>query len=458
MKTLSNRADTLVLQLMIMAVTALLSGCESAVPIASLPPTPERATAPASAATVPAGRATAGTTAATRRRPKESWSRLAKTGRAHLKRGELAEAEDSFTRAYDLTRGFRPGDPRTRASFRNLQRVAAGYLARGDSASFGRVMELLVYVSGEVAEARNIELAQLLQELAKTRTLQERPAEARDALLLALSILEEQRGPDSPSLVGVHSQLGVAHLELGDLEAAEAEIDKAAEIAARHEESPGLLHATTLLARARLELARARVDKAREALIAAVAIHEEHFGPGHASTARVVRELALFEQEANELEAAERHFERVVSIWDALANEQYQRALSRNELAWFFVETGQPHLAEAPARSALGLLEEKQMGGQPFAAVADTLATALRNQGKYTEAESLYQEALEEGAKAMGLPGWDVTAIAERYATLLEQTDRAAEAEEVRQRWHAPSPAEPARDEPTRDQPASEAS
>jgi tetratricopeptide (TPR) repeat protein len=147
-------------------------------------------------------------------------------------------------------------------------------------------------------------------------------------------------------------------------------------------------------------------------------------------------------------EAAEEHFDRVISIWDAIPNEHHQRALSRNELAWFLVETGQAEQAEAPARSALGMLEERQIGGQPLAAITDTLATALRNQGKYGEAEPLYQEALTEGAKAMGLPGWDVVAIADRYATLLEQTDRAAEADELRERWRAPVSEDPASEAP----------
>ena len=94
------------------------------------------------------------------------------------------------------------------------------------------------------------------------------------------------------------------------------------------------------------------------------------------------------------------------------------------------------------------MLEEREIGGQPLAAIADTLATALRNQGKYREAEPLYQEALAEGAKAMGRPGWDVVAIAERYATLLEQTDRAAEAQELRRRWRTPILEDPKSEEP----------
>ena len=81
------------------------------------------------------------------------------------------------------------------------------------------------------------------------------------------------------------------------------------------------------------------------------------------------------------------------------------------------------------------MLEEQEAGGQPLAAVADTLATALRDQKKHAEAEGLYQVALTEGAKAEGLAGWDVTDIADRYADLLDQMGRPADADELRRRW-----------------------
>jgi tetratricopeptide (TPR) repeat protein len=149
----------------------------------------------------------------------------------------------------------------------------------------------------------------------------------------------------------------------------------------------------------------------------------------------VIRELALFEQNVGDYAAAERNFDRAIEIWDALPRESYQQAMSRNELAWFLVETGQAKLAEAPARSALGILEEREVEGQPLAAVADTLATCLRDQARYEEAEGLYKQALDEGTKGSSLPGWDVAEIAERYSVLLEETGRAAEAEELRMRW-----------------------
>lgn len=412
-------------------IPLLLAGCESALRVDSLPPEPATAK-PAEAAASPDPSRPLAERAPQRR---EGWSSLVKQARGQLHRGELEQAEDSLTRAYDLTRGHRLGDPRTAASFRNLQRLAAAYFSQGDSTSFGRVMELLWFVSDEVPDARNTEFARLLQELASTRNLQDRPAEARDALLLAFEILQEDPDSSDAARAGVHSQLGLAYLALDDLEAAEIEIGHASEIAAQ-DGPTGQLYAKSLIAGARLELARGNFDEARQALNSAIEINQDLFGNEHAATARVVRELALLEQAAGRLHAAEMHFDRVVSIWDAAPREHYQQAQSRNELAWFLLETSQDEQAEAHARVALELLEESQTGGQPLASIADTLATALRNQGKYAEAEPLYQVALEQGAEATDLAGWDLGAIAERYASLLEQTNRTTEADELRRRWN----------------------
>ena len=423
----------------------LVTGCQTAVLLESrstetapLPATGSEVS-PQSTATLPSQPADDPPVAIREGTPRASWSARLKQGRGHLKRGELTQAEDAFTAAYDHTRGYSVGDPRTTATVRNLQRVSSAYLASGDSASFGRTMELLVFVSREVPAARNLEFTRLLRELSATRMLQQRPAEARDALLLARSVREEQHGPEATALVGIHSQLALAYVGLGDLESAQLAIDRAAELAAQ-EHPPGQLHAQMLIARAKLELARANPDEARQALQSAVDASTEQFGPQHPETARVVREFALLEQQAGENRSAQEHFDRVIAIWDSLPNEKRQQALSRNDLAWFLVETGQDAQAEAPARSAIELLEAASVDGQPLSAAADTLATSLRNQGKYVEAEAFYQQALEEGSKATGLPGWNVGEIAERYAGLLEQTERDKKAEELRQRWHAGAP------------------
>lgn len=421
----------------LLAATGWLQACAAAVPAAGPEPEPEpeetAATtaddAPPAWAPAPSSEAQDSEHGAVR------WSDLMKAGRTHLEYGELAEAEDRFVRAFDLTADFRPTDPRTTATLKNLERVARAYREAGDVTGFARMMELMSVVSDLDPEARSSELAELTHELATILAAQGRLEESQAALERALALTLETRGPDDPSLVGLHAQLALTRIELDDLAGAEAEIDRAAELAVRDAGEETVLFARSLLPRARLAFVRGDVEGAREAMLAAVEIHEQQFGPVAPATAQVVRELALFEQSAGDRAAARKAFERVIAIWDALPRESYQRAMSRNELAWFLIETGRPALAEAPGRSALAILSERGVGGHALAAVCDTLATALRDQAKYEEAETLYQQALAEGAKSESAAGLDVAEIAERYSVLLEETGRAGEAEALRSRW-----------------------
>ncbi len=410
-------------------VVCLGFGCASAVP-APPPEQPVEETAasePWPASTTRDQPATTG----------PGWSQLMKQGRRQLQDGDLGGAEESFVRAYDHTADYRPRDPRTLSTVRNLERVAGGYRSAGDAVGFARVMELLFIVSEQNPEARSIELANLTQELAASLSLQGRSEEAAAALERAAAMILESRGPEDASLVGVYAQMALAKIAVDDLDGAQADVDRAAAIGAEIGGPESPLFARSLVPRARLELARGQTEDARDALEAAVEIHEEHDGELSPETARIVRELASFEQSVGEYAAAEQSFDRVIAIWDALPRESFQRAMSRNELAWFLIETGQAKQAEAPARAALGIAEERGFGGQPLSAICDTLATSLRDQAKYAEAEPLYLQAIDEGTKGSGLPGWDVAEIAERYAVLLEQTGRNDAAADLRARWAA---------------------
>lgn len=435
----------------LLAPLSLALACAAAVPV-SEQGEPEPATAPARAGSVPGegawpagSQAGASPAAATPAPPvpqpqeKQSWAQLMKAGREDLELGRLPDAEDRFSRAYDLTSAFRPSDPRTLATLGNLERLANAYRTAGDGDGFARVMDLLIYASETNPAARTARLAALMQQLGGVRSLQGQPEEARDALERAIALLEETRGAGDGSLVGAHAQLGLVLLDLDDLDGAEREIDRAAEIATAVEGSDGPLFARSLVPRARLQLARGDWNAARRSLASAVEIQVTRFGERSPAVARVVREQALLAQQAGDYDAAEQSFERVIAIWDALPDEDYQRAQSRNELAWFQVEAGHAERAEANARSALDILQANAIDGPALASASDTLATSLRDQGKYAEAEPLYRQALDEGSQGGKLPDQHLAEIAERYAVLLEETGRSDEAEALRARWASAS-------------------
>jgi len=365
--------------------------------------------------------------------PVASWSEYNRAGREALRLRDLPEAELSFTDAYALTRTFRAGDPRTEATVKNLQRVANGYLQTYRMVGFERVMGLLAQISIETPRTRTPEFAKLFTTLAVTFTAEGRHAEARDALERAIEIQGARSRQSDPALVSMHAQLGITYLELGDEKLGRYHVQMALGIAETSEGADGPLYAQALVGKARLESLGGSNAQAERDLRKALETLVREFGDGSPAIAGVVRELAGLYQRIGLDGDAEREYARVVSIWDGIPGERFQQALSRNDLAWFLVETGKPADAERYARDALDLLDAQGVEGQPLASVADTLATALRDQRKYEEAEALYRRAMLAGEAGDALPGFSTDAIAQRYAALLDATGRAAEATELRE-------------------------
>ena len=67
----------------------------------------------------------------------------------------------------------------------------------------------------------------------------------------------------------------------------------------------------------------------------------------------------------------------------------------------------------------------------------NNLAGLYREQGKYTQAEPLYQRSLAIREKALGQEHLDVATSLENYAVLLRKMNRAAEAEKMEARAQA---------------------
>jgi len=84
-------------------------------------------------------------------------------------------------------------------------------------------------------------------------------------------------------------------------------------------------------------------------------------------------------------------------------------------------------------------IDEKTLGlNHPDLAMdLSNLAAHYQVQGRYAEAEPLYQRALEISEKALGPEHITVATRLENYAALLRETERENEAEEMEVRAHA---------------------
>ena len=93
--------------------------------------------------------------------------------------------------------------------------------------------------------------------------------------------------------------------------------------------------------------------------------------------------------------------------------------------------------AERLLSAALEEAEEFGVEDPRFATSLNNLAGLYQNQGRYAEAEPLYQRALAIREKALGPEHPSVAQSLENYAALLRETARADEAERMETRAKA---------------------
>jgi tetratricopeptide (TPR) repeat protein len=133
--------------------------------------------------------------------------------------------------------------------------------------------------------------------------------------------------------------------------------------------------------------------------------------------------------------AAEESFQRVIAIREKLLRGDKPALVpSLRNLGELYLATDHPTEAEAILRRALAI---RQMGDPENAGAAEILAmlaSALRNQKKYAEAEPLFQRALQIQEQKLGADHPDLIVTLQAYAILLERTGRKADAKKLETR------------------------
>ncbi len=113
-------------------------------------------------------------------------------------------------------------------------------------------------------------------------------------------------------------------------------------------------------------------------------------------------------------------------------------ATSLNNLALLYQAQGKYAEAEPLYQRSLGIMEKVLGPEHPdVAASLNNLAELYRNQGRYAAAEPLYQRSLGIMEKALGPEHPDVATLLGKYAELLLKMNRDAEAEKMEARAKA---------------------
>ena len=124
-------------------------------------------------------------------------------------------------------------------------------------------------------------------------------------------------------------------------------------------------------------------------------------------------------------------------LWPAVSCTQdvrWEKMMSLGEKA---LQEGRLARAEKYFLEALSEAENRGASEEHLAASLNNLAGLYQAQGKYAEAEPLYQRSLGIREKALGPEHPDVAVSLENFAGLLREMEREAEAKEMEERAKA---------------------
>ncbi len=132
---------------------------------------------------------------------------------------------------------------------------------------------------------------------------------------------------------------------------------------------------------------------------------------------------------------AETCFKRVLAIREKLLRGDKPALVpSLRNLGELYLATDHAPDAEATLRRALAIRSLGDPENAGAAEILTMLASALRNQKKYADAEPLFQRALKIQEQKLGSDHPDLVITLQAYAILLDRTDRKADARKLETR------------------------
>jgi len=240
------------------------------------------------------------------------------------------------------------------------------------------------------------EAMRLLDQIGYYLTLRGRYSEAEPFLLQALSIHEQELGPEH-----IDTATGLRHLALfyrhqGKYAQAEPLFQRTLSI---REQQLGSEHqdtATSLYDLAVLYGGQAKRVEAETLYLRVLAIQEQVLGPQHADFARTLSSLGVLYQAQGKYTQAEQFYQRALAIYEqVLGPTDPDVARSLSSLAILYYDQGKYQQAEMLYQRALTIREQVLGSLHPdVAKTLNDLALLYYEQKKYDQAEPLYQRAL----------------------------------------------------------------
>ncbi len=252
----------------------------------------------------------------------------------------------------------------------------------------------------------------------------------------ALSIREQQSGPEHPYTATTLNNLANLYYHQGKYEQAEPLFKRALSI---REQQSGPEHphtASVLNNLAALYLDQGKYEQAEELYQRALSIREQQYGPEHLHTAMSLNDLANLCHEQGRYEQAESLYQRALSIYEQQFGPEHPHTVSiLQNLATLYADQGQYEQAEPLLKRALSIYEQWFGPAHPdIASNLQNLADLYHKQGQYKQAEPLYQRALSIREQQFGPTHPDIASSLQHLAVLYKAQNQYEQAELFYQR------------------------
>ncbi len=304
---------------------------------------------------------------------------------------------------------------------------------------FGNYPEAEIHLREALKEVErygpeNFRRALLLNALADLYRMQGRYEEAGPFCQEALAILEKVHGPDHIYVAGALTQWGNIIVEQGKLAEAEQHYRRALAIVQDSGKAGQAELAGALNNLAKIYLDQGRYADAEPFYEEALAVLETAGSSEPNARAVVLQNLGVVRQRQQRLAEAEDLFRRALDLLHQAPGSLPARAMCLNNLAATLRRLGRLAEAEPYADQALEIQEMLTPDHPHLAHLLDTRAGLDLAQGRLQVAEAGYRKVLELWTRTHKLDTPDRVETLEDFATLLQQTGRDAEAQELRDR------------------------
>jgi CHAT domain-containing protein/Tfp pilus assembly protein PilF len=313
---------------------------------------------------------------------------LGNLGNVAFYRGDLALAQDYFTRALAIRERLAPGSLDMAAGLGNLGNVA---YQRGDLTSAQDYFTRALSIRERLAPD-SLDVASSLRDLGIVAWERGDLPSAQDYFTRALSI-RERLAPNSLDVAASLGNLGGVALHRGDLASAQDYHTQA--LAIRERLAPDSLSlALSLNLLGSVVYQRGDLASAQDYHIRALAIRER-LAPGSLDMAAGLGNLGNVAYQRGDLTSAQDYYTQALAIRERLAPNSLPLALSLNNLGLVAIDRGDLSFAQDYHIRALVINERLAPGSLDVAMSLNNLGTVACNRGDLASAHDYYIGALD---------------------------------------------------------------